>query len=147
MIIEKIVTREAEVADIPVLADLMVQLGYDTTTAEMETRFATIRNHPDYKTFVAVVEDSIIGMIGLAKGYYYEHNGMYLRILALVTNATFRKNGVGKALIEKAENWAKEIGAATILLNCGNREERTAAHIFYKGLGYSVKSSGFVKKL
>lgn len=147
MNIEKLVIREAEITDVPALTDLIVQLGYSTTTPEMETRFANIHNHPDYKTLVAVVDDMVIGMAGLAKGYYYEHNGMYVRVLALVTNAKFHRGGVGKALIEKAENWAREIGATTILLNCGNREERTTAHVFYKMLGYNIKSSGFVKKL
>ncbi|MDQ0270565.1 hypothetical protein [Cytobacillus purgationiresistens] len=41
----------------------------------------------------------------------------------------------------------KRSGAEAIALNSGNREERKAAHQFYKDNGYEIKSSGFVKKL
>ncbi len=73
--------------------------------------------------------------------------GTYVRIAALIVKVEFRQNGVGKKLMESAEQWAKELGALTLLLNSGNRAERAAAHAFYLGMGYQIKSSGFVKEL
>ena len=143
----KIIIREAELTDIPALTELMDELGYATSIDEMKSRFENIKNHKDYKTFIATDDTEILGMVGLSKNYSYEQNGIYVRVLAMVTRSKFRKNGIGKKLMDVAENWAREIGANKVLLNCGNREEREIAQLFYKKIGYQARSSGFVKKL
>lgn len=143
----KITIREVEPADIIALTELMNELGYDTTVDEMKVRFENIKNHKDYKTFIATDDTEILGMVGFSKNYSYERNGIYVRILALVTRSSFRQRGIGKKLMDAAENWAREIGAGNVLLNCGNREEREIAQLFYKKIGYQVRSSGFIKKL
>jgi GNAT superfamily N-acetyltransferase len=139
--------RQADNRDIGALADLMNQLGYKTTTANMAQRMDTIFQHPDYKTFVACYEGVVAGMAGACRNYYYEHNGSYVRITALVTHADCRKMGVGKALLEAVESWAKQVGATSLLLNCGNREERKQAHEFYRNRGFVAKSTGYAKSL
>ena len=147
MTLTSLIIREAEQSDIFALTGLMNELGYETTEDEMNIRFKKIHNHNDYKTFIASIDNQILGMVGLSRNYSYEQNGVYVRVLALVTSSTFRGNGIGKKLMEKAEGWAREIGADTVLLNCGNREERTIAQQFYLKIGYEIKSSGFKKKL
>ncbi len=144
---KKLIIREAESSDSFALAELMNELGYDTTADEMKIRFEHIQTRQDYKTFVAIIDTQILGMIGFTKNYSYEQNGIYVRVAALVAGSEFRQTGIGKKLMEAAENWAREIGADKILLNCGNREERTIARAFYQKIGYQIKSSGFVKKL
>src|SRR5436190_23488247 len=139
--------REAEMTDIFALTELMNELGYDTTIDEMKIRFTSIQIHEDYKTFIATSNTQVVGMVGMTKNYFYEQNGIYIRVVALVINYGFRQNGIGRKLMEASENWAREVGADTILLNCGNREERTIAQKFYQKLGYQIKSSGFIKKL
>lgn len=142
-----IIIREAAPTDVFPLTELMNELGYDTTINEMKTRFENIQNHHDYKTFIATDGTVILGMVGLSRHYSYEQNGIYVRVLALVTRSKFRQKGIGKKLMDVAENWARTIGASKILLNCGNREERAIAQLFYKKIGYQIKSSGFIKKL
>lgn len=139
--------RDATLNDVNELTILMEQLGYPTTIENMETRFKNIALNPDYKTFVAISEGSVVGMIGLLKGYYYEMDGYYVRIVALVVNTRYRNKGIGKKLIEEAENWSRNIGATGIGLNSGNRPERVNAHTFYINRGYIEKSIGFVKSL
>ena len=143
----KMIIREAEPADLFVLTELMNELGYATTMDEMKLRFENIQNHRDYKTFVAAANTDILGMVGLSKNYSYDQNGIYVRVLALVTRSSFRQQGIGKRLMDVAENWARKIGANKVLLNCGNREEREIAQLFYKKIGYQIRSSGFFKKL
>ncbi len=142
-----IIIREAEFTDVPALGRLMNELGYGTTDREMFTRFENIQSHPDFTTFVATIDALVVGMVGLARSYSYEENGIYVRVIALVTSSDSRQKGIGKRLMKIAEGWANEIGADKILLNCGNREERKVAHSFYKKLGYEIKSSGFVKRI
>jgi GNAT superfamily N-acetyltransferase len=86
-------------------------------------------------------------MVGASIGYYYEHDGTYLRVLAMVTSATTRNKGIATALLTAVEEWGKEQGASSVFLNSGNRKEREAAHAFYLKRGFDAKSTGFVKKL
>jgi GNAT superfamily N-acetyltransferase len=106
-----------------------------------------LQSHADYLTWVAVFNNQVVGMIGLIRNIYYEKNGLYIRVGALVVNKAFRKMGLGKCLLQKATDWAIESGITQIYLTSGNREERIAAHAFYKHLGFEPRSTGFVKTL
>ena len=125
----------------------MSELGYNSTAEQMAARIENIRHHIDFKTFIATYENEVVGMVGLTKNFSYENDGIYVRVLALVTHSKFRRKRIGNTLMETAENWAKEIGATKVLLNCGTRQERTVAHKFYEKIGYQIKSLGFVKNI
>ena len=141
----KIITRQATMHDVAALTSLMNQLGYPTTVEEMQIRFENISLHEDYRTFVAVYNENIAGMIGFVKNIFYEKNGSYIRIVAMVVDKLYRKKGIGTQLMQRAENWALELNINTMILNSGNREERKEAHFFYQKLGFEQKSIGFVK--
>lgn len=147
MLNSQVIIREAHEGDIEALTVLMNDLSYPTTVAEMQERFKAIAIHPDYRTILAVIDDEIVGMAGLHKGNFYEKNGMYLRILAFVVKQNIRNKGIGKILIKASEDWAVEQGLHTIIINSGNRDDRKVAHVFYHKMGYTIKSSGFVKQL
>jgi GNAT superfamily N-acetyltransferase len=147
MLTDQVIIRDAHAGDIEELTLLMTDLGYPATLAEMQVRFKNIFAHPDYRTIIAVMGDEIVGMAGLCKGIYYEKNGLYLRIVVFVVKQSRRELGIGRILIKASEDWALEQGLNTVLINSGNRDERKAAHAFYKKMGYAVKSSGFVKEL
>ena len=147
MLTDQVILRDAHEGDIEELTLLMTDLGYPATFAEMQVRFKNIFAHPDYRTIIAIIGDEIVGMSGLCKGVYYEKNGLYLRIVVFVVKQTRRELGIGKILIKASEDWAVDQGLYTVLINSGNRDERKAAHAFYKKMGYAVKSSGFVKEL
>ncbi len=139
--------REATMNDITELTALMEHLGYPTTIDNMKKRFSNIRKNPYYHTLLASYEGKVVGMIGLNKGYYYELDGSYVRIVALVVDPNYRNKGIGNKLVEEAECWARKNGATGIGLNSGNRPERINAHKFYKNRGYTEKSVGFTKSL
>ena len=132
--------RPASKKDIPQLADLMEQLGYSTTTEEMESRYTRIEEDSHYHTLVAELDGKVAGMAGLCKGLFYEYNGFYVRIVAFVVDSHYRRRGIGEKLLLETERWA-------IGLNSGNRSERLAAHRFYAKMGYEQKSTGFSKAL
>ena len=139
--------RAATVNDIKELTALMEHLGYPTTIDNMKIRFSHIKQNPYYHTLLASYEGKVVGMVGLFKGYYYEMDGCYVRIVALVVDPNYRNKGIGKKLLEEAECWARNIGATGIGLNSGNRQERIDAHKFYRNRGYVEKSVGFTKSL
>lgn len=139
--------RDAQEGDIPQLTTLITQLGYPCTADEVLTRYTNVNQHPDYRTLVITDGDVAIGVAGVVKGIWYEKNGTYVRILAFVVNEDYRGKGVGKLLIQAIEDWARELGVNSVVLSSGNRDERLGAHRFYQGLGYEIRSLGFIKQL
>jgi ribosomal protein S18 acetylase RimI-like enzyme len=122
--------RNAELNDTPELAVLMCELGYETRRTEMETRLKLILSNPAYKTFVAIMDGCVCGMIGTLTYPSYEHNDASGRILALVTSSTARRRGIGRALIATAEKDFAQRGIRRVSLD--TRLTREDAHKFYQ---------------
>jgi GNAT superfamily N-acetyltransferase len=139
--------RDAVDSDAEQISVLITELGYPTTAHEIDTRFSDIKQDVNYRTLVMIKDDMIVGMAGLFKGYWYEKNGSYVRVLAFVIKQDHRGQSLGKKLLQEIEKWAVDIGANSVILSSGNRDERIAAHQFYQSRGYEIRSSGFIKTL
>ena len=137
--------RDAELNDAPELAVLMCELGYQTDRTEMETRLQLILSNPGYKTFVAIMDGNVCGMIGTLAYPSYEHNDASGRILALVTSSRARRRGIGRALIATAEKDFAQRGIRRVSLD--TRLTREDAHKLYQSLGYERNGWRFVKQL
>jgi ribosomal protein S18 acetylase RimI-like enzyme len=137
--------RDAELTDAAELAVLMRELGYETKRAEMEARLESILSNPAYKTFVAIMDGCVCGMIGTLTYPSYEHNDPGARILALVTLSAVRRRGIGRALIATAEKDLAQRGIRRVALD--TRLTREDAHKFYESLGYERNGWRFVKEL
>ena len=137
--------RDAKLSDAPAIAALMCELGYETKRTEMETRLKLILSDPTYKTFVAIIDGHVCGMIGTLTCPSYEHNDPGGRILALVTSSAARRKGIGRALMEAAEKDFAQRGITRVALN--TRLTREDAHKFYESLGYERNGWRFVKQL
>ena len=68
--------RPAQSDEATVLAQLMFELGYETTESEMQMRVERIATDERYHTFVAVRGGKVCGMIGTFVHHSYEHNDM-----------------------------------------------------------------------
>jgi ribosomal protein S18 acetylase RimI-like enzyme len=137
--------RAAGINDAAALAQLMCELGYETTESEMKMRMERIAADERYRTFVAVYDGKVCGMIGTLTSLSYEHNDPGGRILALATLSTMRRRGIGRALIACAENDFVQRGIQRVALN--TRLAREDAHKFYQSLGYERNGFRFAKKL
>jgi len=137
--------RVAEINDAAALAQLMCELGFETTKSEMQIRLKRIASDERYRTFVAVRESKVCGMIGTLTSPSYEHNDLGGRILALVTVKTMRRCGIGRALIATAEKDFVQRGIRRVALN--TRLTRDDARKFYESLGYERNGWRFVKQL
>lgn len=147
MKILNITLRNFILIDIESLATLTTELGYPTTIEDMTSRMSEILQQPNSKTIVAELHGQIVGFMGMSKNLSWESNNCSLRIQALVVSEEYRKLGVGKALIDFAESYAKEIKAKSLILNCGNRYDREIAHRFYTALGFEAKTTGYRKEI
>jgi ribosomal protein S18 acetylase RimI-like enzyme len=140
-----LMVRAAEVNDAATLAQLMSELGYETTKSEMQMRLEPIVTDERLRTFVAVCDGKVCGMIGTLTYPSYEHNDPSGRIVALVIKSTMRRRGIGSALIATAEKDFAERGIRRVALN--TQLAREDAHKFYESLGYERNGWRFVKQL
>jgi ribosomal protein S18 acetylase RimI-like enzyme len=136
---------DAELFDAAELAALACELGYKTTTAEMESRLVSILRDPRYKTLVARKDEKICGMIGTFSASSYLHNDLSGRIIALVVSTDSRRCGIGAELVAAAEKDFAQRGIKRVTLT--TRFEREEAHQFYEKLGYEQNGWRFVKQL
>jgi ribosomal protein S18 acetylase RimI-like enzyme len=140
-----VTVRLAQPGDAAALAQLMCELGYQTTESDMQMRVERISTDDRYRTFVAVRDGKVCGMIGTLTCPSYEHNDPGGRILALATLSTMRRRGIGRALITTAEKDFAHRGIRRVALN--TRLAREDAHKFYESLGYERNGWRFVKQL
>lgn len=147
---KKVKIRQATTSDIPAMNELFRKdLGYAECTLEIvENQFAGLDNSRE-TVFVAEAEDDsshIAGVIHVEK-----YNVLYFptmaNILGIAVAADFRRQGIGSALLKRAEEWARENGASSMRLNSG--ESRKQAHEFYRAQGYidDKKQLRFIKEL
>ena len=137
--------REGKLSDAADLAALICELGYETTSAEMESRLISILKDPRYKTLVALNDDKICGMLGTVSASSYLHNDLNGRIIALVVSRESRQRGIGVRLIAAAEKNFIERGITRVTVTA--RFERETAHQFYEKLGYARTGFRFAKNL
>jgi GNAT superfamily N-acetyltransferase len=126
-------------ADLPAVARLMGELGYPASPAQVRDRLARVAGDDDYAAYVAEVDGEVAGFLGLARGWTYEHERPYARIITLVVDTAVRRRGVGARLVEFADEWARERGAYVLMLNTNVRREE--AHLFYESMGF--RRTGF----
>ena len=137
--------REAKLTDAPTIARLVTQLGYPTSSIQMEKRLQILLAHSDYITLVAEVSGSVVGLVGVYLGHAIEFSTTYGRLTGLVVDEKWRGRGIGKMLMEYIERWSREQGATLITLTSG--KQRAQAHRFYESLGYDETGLRFVKRL
>lgn len=120
--------------DLPAVARLMGELGYPASAEQVGARLARVAGDESYAAYVAEVDGQVAGFLGMTRGWAYEHERPYARILTLVVDAEVRRRGVGARLVEFADEWARERGAYVLMLNTNVRREE--AHLFYESMGF-----------
>lgn len=140
-----ITVRHATMADADALAGLVTELGYSTTSGQMQARLEAILSKPEYCTLTAVVNDRVVGFIGTVVRPSYEADGLYGQIMALVVSRGLRRKGVGRALVASAEPLLARQGVAVVVVNTANH--RADAHAFYEAAGYSFTGRRYRKDI
>jgi glucosamine-phosphate N-acetyltransferase len=92
-----------------------------------------IRSYPFYNIFVAVTEDGeIIGSITILIEQKFIHDGGKVgHIEDVVTRIEYEGRGVGKALVLKALDFAKQKKCYKVVLDCSKKNVE-----FYEKLGF-----------
>jgi GNAT superfamily N-acetyltransferase len=121
------------------LAELSRQLGYPADPAEIVARLAELLPRDDHLVLIAVEGQEPVGWIhALIRRQLHGH--AFAEITGLVVAETYRGTGIGLALLEAAEHWARDRGLSWVRVRSNVVRER--AHGFYLRHGYaSTKTS------
>lgn len=130
--------RDAVAADAAALARLTAQLGYAADAETIAGRLARISGAPDQLVMVAVVEDTIAGWLQAHASVVLE-SGFRVEIAGLIVSDQFRRGGVGRSLVQRAEQWAREIGAEAVVVR--SNTQRVESHRFYPALGFALSKT------
>ena len=137
--------RFVRTSDVPELARLFGELGYEIAPDVLATRLAAFQAAGE-QAFVAADDSSSDRLFGAATLHatpVLHRAGPVGRVTALVVDATLRGRGIGRALMDAAERWAAERGC--VLLEVTSNQRRVDAHIFYERLGYERTSFRFAR--
>ena len=129
---------------LPEVARLSDQLGYPVSHINLLRRYRKIISSDSHTLLVYEEDKNILGWIHVecVEDLIEENKA---EIKALIVEENSRGSGIGKALLEAAEKWAKTYQLHTIYLNCNTLRERT--HKFYQREGYvNYKTSLFFEK-
>lgn len=125
--------RAAGDADAEDIARIGNQLGYDMASAETVSRIRRIISKDDQRIFVAEALGRVAGWVHVALTDYIESD-RFAMIAGLVVDKDYRRQGLARNLMLRAEQWASEKGCLIVRLNSSST--RTGAHEFYEKIGY-----------
>ncbi|HMC03784.1 MAG TPA: GNAT family N-acetyltransferase [Cellulomonadaceae bacterium] len=109
--------------------------AFDPTLDEILAR-------PDMLVLVADAPDlGVVGYLVASCRASLIANGLEVWVAELIADARVRRTGVGRALMARAEDWAREQGAAQVTL------ATSRAHDFYRALDYDGFATYFRKRL
>ena len=128
------IIREVTIEDAFAICNIScADLGYDCSCEFVSTRISNLDKGRE-KVFVAEVNGIVAGYIHAEK-YQTLYFEPMINILGLAVSSEFRRRGIGRMLLKRAERWANEVGIHKIRLNSG--ASRKEAHSFYRAMGYS----------
>ena len=140
------IIRKIELKDAGELCKICSEeMGYECAPALVKSKIEKLDSKRE-AVFVAEEESQLLGFIHVER-YEVLYFESMANILGLAVKKDFQKQGLGKALLLAAENWAQENGIYLMRLNSGIN--RTDAHGFYEHLGYvsEKEQKRFLKRL
>jgi predicted N-acetyltransferase YhbS len=132
--------RQMEPGDLDAVGALVDQLGYEAHAPAVRAAFSRVASDPEHLTVVAVDEGRIVGWVH-AYGVHLLYVEPFAEIGTLVVDDSRRGEGVGRALMVSAENWARGAGYAKVRVR--SRLSRGGAHRFYVRLGYEKEKAQY----
>jgi GNAT superfamily N-acetyltransferase len=142
----EITIRSVRPSDADTIAALTKQLGYSADPAAVAGRLSRLLARSDQQLLVADDGGRAIGWIHMLIAEYVEADA-FVVIGGLVVDRDYRRQGIGRRLLARAEEWAARHGCSVVRLT--SSVKRVEAHTFYERLGYTnLKTQySFAKRL
>jgi ribosomal protein S18 acetylase RimI-like enzyme len=136
--------RDAKPGDAPDLIKLMKLLGHDTDAKGVRKRIAFLEKQK-LPQLVATLDKKVVGLVGIHSMTAVHRDQPVGRITILVVAEEARGRGIGRLLTEAAEKQLKKLGCGMVEVTSNDR--LSAAHAFYRHMGYERSSIRFFKTL
>ncbi len=130
--------REATRDDATALAGLVTQLGYPSREEEIAARLTALPL-AEHGVLAAEMDGAVAGLVHVQRLVSLVLDAT-AEIGALVVDEKWRGQGIGRALLKAAEDWARQKGCSQLLVRANIVRRR--AHEFYFRNGFrQVKTS------
>jgi GNAT superfamily N-acetyltransferase len=136
--------RDAKPADADEIVKLNRLLGADVDPKTV-VKSLKILARDDLTPSVATLDKKVVGVCAIHQMVTIHRDRPVGRIGHLVVAEGLRGRGIGRMLIEGAEQRLKKLGCGIIEVTSNDRLAK--AHAFYRHMGYERTSMRFVKKL
>ena len=137
--------RLADVADADAIARLLDQLGYPTEHVEVPERLERLRANHRAAVLLAERDDEVVGLATVHILSVLNRHRDVAWLTALVVDESARGSGVGRRLVEAAEEFARQSDCER--LSVTTHEHRTDAQSFYARVGLEPTGRRFGKML
>lgn len=136
--------RDAKPSDAPRLAELIQELGHEIGEKQVRKNLMALKKSGEMP-LLATLEKKVVGMCGVGCRVVIHRPAPLGRITALVVARKAQGHGLGRLLVEAAEDWMRKKGCQLVEVTSNDR--RAEAHAFYRHLGFERTSIRFFKKL
>jgi ribosomal protein S18 acetylase RimI-like enzyme len=136
--------RDAKPADAERLTELIRELGHEITEKQVRKNLSALKKSGEVP-LVASLDKKVVGMCGVGRRVVIHRPAPLGRITALVVAKEAQGQGIGRMLVEAAEEWMRKKGCQLVEVTSNDR--RAEAHAFYRHMGYARTSIRFFKKL
>ena len=141
-----IVIRIIEEKDYLSVADIWREvLNIPVTDEDLTRTYDKMKADDRYITYVAEFDGRVVGLVTMVSVLAVGHPSGYTKVNGLGVLPEYRNMGIGRMLMEKAEQAAVQNGTRYLGLASGLMREN--AHRFYEHLGYVRTSYWFGKRV
>ena len=135
--------RRASYKDVDQLLNLMCDLGYPSKQDVIMKNLAEYKSSDAYEVLVAEHQGQIMGCISLHVMKLFHTAGNSGRITSLVVSSENRGKGIGRALVNAADQYFKNKGC--IKAEITSSDHRKEAHFLYQSEGFVMDERRFIK--
>lgn len=132
-------------ADAASIALLLGELGYSTSAADVPARLAAVEAEGGATMLAADEAGAVLGLVSVTSHAALHAGGPIAYVMALVVASAARGRGIGRGLLEAAEQWARKRGCERLSLT--SAEHRAEAHLFYPRCGMPYTGRRYSKSL
>ena len=136
--------RDAKPSDSRRLVELIRYLGHEIDEKAVRKNLGKLKKAGE-TPLVATLDKKVVGLVGIHKTVTVHRDAPLGRLTILVVAEDAQSEGIGRLLVGAAEQLLRKAGCQIVEVTSNDR--RTAAHAFYRHLGYERTSMRFMKTL